>query len=51
MEYLDKGDLHDYLSGPIPELAAREVVWQLAEGLAFMHGEGFAHRDLKPKVG
>jgi serine/threonine protein kinase len=52
MEYLEHGDLHHYLleSPPLPEKEAGEITFQLLEGLAFMHENQFAHRDLKPAV-
>ena len=50
MEYLPNGDLHKYLSSPLPEKEARQIVFQILEGLQFMHDIGFAHRDLKPAV-
>jgi serine/threonine protein kinase len=34
----------------IPEEDVREITSQILEGLKIMHAEGFAHRDLKPKV-
>ena len=50
MEYLPHGDLHRYLGSPLKEKEAQLIVHQILEGLAFMHGNGFAHRDLKPAV-
>lgn len=50
MEYLEHGDLQRYLTRPFPEPEAQHIASQLAEGLAFMHANGFAHRDLKPAV-
>jgi serine/threonine protein kinase len=50
MEYLPHGDLHKYLSSPLPETDAQHIVSQILEGLDFMHENGFAHRDLKPAV-
>ncbi|KAL9131407.1 MAG: hypothetical protein Q9217_000675 [Psora testacea] len=48
MEYLPNGDLHKYLSLPLPEKEGQHIVFQILEGLQFMHDHGFAHRDLKP---
>jgi serine/threonine protein kinase len=52
MEYFQYGDLQDYLSGvsPLPEAEAQQVTFQILEGLSFMHENGFAHRDLNPRV-
>jgi serine/threonine protein kinase len=52
MEYLEHGDLQYYLlqSPPLPEQEAGDITFQILEGLAFMHENGFAHRDLKPAV-
>lgn len=50
MEYLHRGDLQKHLGAPIKELEASSIAQQLLEGLAFMHDNDFAHRDLKPAV-
>ncbi|CAG7926306.1 unnamed protein product [Penicillium olsonii] len=50
MEYLENGDLFGYLHQrpPLPETEAKEITYQILEGLGMMHENGFAHRDLKP---
>lgn len=52
MEYFPLGDLQNYLAkrGPMHEADAREISFQVLQGLAYMHREGFAHRDIKPGV-
>jgi serine/threonine protein kinase len=50
MEYFENGDLQRYLNHPFPEPEAKEIVYQILEGLRFMHKNSFAHRDLKPAV-
>ena len=50
MEYLSHGDLHKYLGSPLPEKEGQLIVFQIVEGLHFMHNNRFAHRDLKPAV-
>ncbi|KAH8693006.1 kinase-like domain-containing protein [Talaromyces proteolyticus] len=50
MEYLDLGDLHTYLyrNPALLEHDAREVTYQILDGLNLMHENEFCHRDLKP---
>ncbi|KAJ5682923.1 kinase-like protein [Penicillium macrosclerotiorum] len=48
MEYIPKGDLSEHLAGPLPEVEARKITYQILEGIQFMHENSFAHRDLKP---
>jgi serine/threonine protein kinase len=59
MEYMPGGDLEASLLDleslteselAIPEEDIKEITSQILEGLKIMHAEGFAHRDLKPKV-
>lgn len=52
MEYVPLGDLEKYMSdnGPMQEVDAQQVSFQILEGLSYMHREGFAHRDIKPGV-
>jgi calcium/calmodulin-dependent protein kinase I len=50
MEYLEKGDLTNYLKTPLPVLEAKQIAVQILEGLYHMHDQGFTHRDLKPAV-
>ena len=50
MEYISYGNLRSYLGVERPENEAKVITRQLLEGLAVIHQEGFAHRDLKPEV-
>lgn len=52
MEYVPTGDLQTYLCDhpALPEDDSRQITSQVLRGLAIMHGEGFAHRDIKPQV-
>ena len=53
MEYIPLGDLETNIkahSGKIPEIEARDITEQILLGLEIMHGESFAHRDLRPQV-
>ncbi|KAL3489042.1 kinase-like domain-containing protein [Aspergillus germanicus] len=51
MEYLELGDLHNYLyhqrQKPLPEHEAQDVIYQILYGLQEMHENDFIHRDLK----
>ncbi|KAJ0424924.1 kinase-like domain-containing protein [Aspergillus carlsbadensis] len=49
MEYLDLGDLHSYLRNnpALPEKEAREIIFQILDGINLMHDNEFTHRDLK----
>ncbi|UNI19683.1 hypothetical protein JDV02_005855 [Purpureocillium takamizusanense] len=50
MEYFPAGDLQAYLDeNPLAEDEARQIAIQVLRGLVLMHGEGYAHRDIKPK--
>ncbi|KAJ3459828.1 hypothetical protein MRS44_015901 [Fusarium solani] len=50
MEYFPEGDLHSYAlkHAPLPENECCEIASQILCGLAAMHQESFAHRDVKP---
>lgn len=50
MEYHEHGDLRQYMKKPFPEMEARMIISQVLEGVALMHDNDFAHRDLKPAV-
>lgn len=50
MEYLPGGSLRSHGAGRLPfdQGSVTEIVRQLADGLATLHGHGITHRDLKP---
>lgn len=52
MEYYPAGNLHTCVEDRrgLPEDECRQITSQVLSGIALMHEEGFAHRDLKPQV-
>lgn len=49
MEYCDGGDLNQYLLSTPPDTQRNHsVVKQLCSAMAFLHGLGITHRDMKP---
>jgi calcium/calmodulin-dependent protein kinase I len=50
MELVEHGDLQKHLRGPLPEQEGQTIIFQILQGLSFLHQQGFAHRDLKPKA-
>ncbi|MGQ0839628.1 protein kinase domain-containing protein [Actinokineospora sp.] len=51
MEFYDLGSLHDRLRehGPLPVAEVVAAGMAVADALAFAHGQGFLHRDVKPQ--
>jgi len=53
MEYASCGDLYTHIvsspGGRLPEKDAREIFYQAAEGVQYLHRCGFIHRDIKPE--
>lgn len=52
MEYCEHGDLKNYIAraGCLNEDLGKDLAWQVAYGLHYMHENKFAHRDLNPSV-
>ncbi len=51
MEYMEAGDLNDYMrdqGGRLPTDEVVRILRQLLSALEYAHGEGIVHRDLKP---
>lgn len=49
MEYVELGDLANFVANPLKEIDTRLIARQLLEGLAILHEQSWAHRDLKPQ--
>ncbi|SMQ44881.1 unnamed protein product [Zymoseptoria tritici ST99CH_3D7] len=48
MEFVEHGDLQQYVGRAMPEPEMQLIVSQVLEGLSHMHNLSYAHRDLKP---
>jgi uncharacterized protein YjbI with pentapeptide repeats len=54
MDYIDGPDLKQYLkryaelNKPFPAKIGIQIVYQLCQGMHFVHSKGIVHRDLKP---
>ena len=52
MEFFPEGDLYAYIRDHqrLREDECSHIISQVLSGVAIMHEEGFAHRDVKPQV-
>lgn len=50
-ELMDVGDLKEYVlsRGGLSEEEALKVLWNVTNGLAFLHSRGYIHSDIKPE--
>ncbi len=50
-ELMDIGDLKEYVlsRGGLSEKEALKVLWNITNGLAFLHSRGYIHSDIKPE--
>lgn len=51
MEYVEGGDLFDYITGPghLSEIESRRLFQQIISAVDFLHRNNVVHRDLKPE--
>ncbi len=50
-EFMDVGDLKDYVleKGGLSEEEALRILWNIVNGLAYLHSRGYIHSDIKPE--
>ncbi len=50
-ELMDVGDLKEYVlsAGGLSEEEALKILWNVTNGLAFLHSRGYIHSDIKPE--
>lgn len=51
MDFVAGGDFFDYIAkkGKLTEPAAKHVMWQMLQGLDYLHANNIVHRDIKPE--
>ena len=49
LEYVPGGSIASILAlfGPLDEVVLRQYLWQVLQGLRYLHAEGIIHRDIK----
>lgn len=51
MDYVQGGDFFDYMikRGKLQEAQAKHVMWQMLQGINYLHANNIVHRDIKPE--
>lgn len=51
MDFVEGGDLFDYMARKthLSEISAKLVIWQMLQGLHYLHENNIVHRDIKPE--
>lgn len=51
MEFVQGGDFFDYMikRGKLQEAQAKHVMWQMLQGIDYLHANNIVHRDIKPE--
>lgn len=50
MEFIEHGDLSQYIKISRTQTETKEIICQMLEGLEVLHSHNICHRDLKPQV-